>query len=80
MVHIKERHTVEFKAGANNWLNHPLPTYSNSNPLQLNFLKNYETGAITAAPKVNASAWGVVDSKVGYPNMRIITLSATYRF
>jgi hypothetical protein len=80
LVHIKERHTVEIKAGANNWLNHPLKTYSGSNPLQLNFLKNYQTGTVSDAPKVSASAWGVVDSKVGQPNERIITLSATYRF
>jgi hypothetical protein len=80
VIHIKERHSVEIKAGANNWLNHPLKQFSNSNPLQLNFVKNYQTGAITDAPKVNASDWGIPDSKVGQFNQRIITLSATYRF
>jgi hypothetical protein len=80
IVHVRERHSVEIKASAINWLNHPLKTYSGSNPLQLNFVENFQTGAITAAPKVSASAFGVVDSKVGQPNERIIALSATYRF
>ena len=35
--HITERHTVEFRVTANNFLNHPLVGYSNSNFLTLKY-------------------------------------------
>lgn len=76
--HITERHSVQFRAMANNWLNHPLPNLSGSNQLQLVYTRDYQTGAITATPK--SQTWGYLDTKVGSPNQRIMMLSVTYQF
>ena len=35
--HITERHTVEFRVTATNWLNHPLVGFQNSNPVTLSY-------------------------------------------
>jgi len=76
--HITERHAVEIRASATNWLNHPLNSLSGTNQLQLVYTKDYVTGAVTASPK--SSTWGTLDTKVGQPNERIMLLSAKYSF
>ena len=78
MIHFGERQSLEIRASATNWLNHPLVTFSGTNQLQLVYTKDFMTGAITPSPK--SSTWGSYDTKVGQPNQRIMLLSVRYSF
>ena len=77
--HVTERQALEIRASANNWLNHPLLTFSGNGQLQLNFTKDFVTGAILPDYS-GGSTWGLLDTKVGAPNQRIVELSAKYSF
>jgi hypothetical protein len=50
---IHEKHQVQFRASAFNWLNHPLPQFSSLTPLTLNYNVDYASKAIT--PNYNQS-------------------------
>lgn len=73
-----EGQQIQFRASAYNWLNHPLPGYSNLGPLTLSYNVDYNTKAIT--PNYNTSTFGVMDSKTAAPYQRIIELNAKYFF
>lgn len=83
---IHENQNVEFKASASDWTNHPLPQFSNLNLLQIQYLIDYNSHAITpnfnqgstVANKVNP--FGVMDFKTGAPYGRIINLDVKYTF
>ncbi|MGA8406045.1 MAG: carboxypeptidase-like regulatory domain-containing protein [Candidatus Acidiferrales bacterium] len=76
--HVTERQALEIRASANNFLNHPLLSISGSGQFQLNYTKDFVTGAILPAPSSND--WGSFDTKVGSGNQRIWELSAKYSF
>jgi hypothetical protein len=66
--HITERHTIEFRVTANNFLNHPLPGYSNNNPTTLKYSidpTNKSAGYSFVSPGsgVTPSTWGVTNTK-----------------
>jgi Carboxypeptidase regulatory-like domain len=63
--HITERHTVEFRVTASNFLNHPLVGFSNNNPTTLKYAidpTNKGAGYSYVGPTA-ASAWGMTDTK-----------------
>ena len=66
--HITERHTVEFRVTANNFLNHPLVGYSNGNFLSLKYSidpTNHGGGYTFVPPAGNVTTanWGTTDTK-----------------
>jgi hypothetical protein len=77
--HIGERQNVQFRASAFNFLNHPLPQFSGSNQVQLKYNVDYVTHAITVNPAISPT-FGILDSKNGAPNQRILELSLKYSF
>ena len=52
---IGEKQNLLIRASANNWLNHPLLSFSGTNQFQLNYLVNFLTGEVTAAPLLFAN-------------------------
>ena len=78
---IGEKQNLLIRASANNWLNHPLLSFSGTNQFQLNYLVNFLTGEVTAAPSSSpTTSWGSFNTKVGSPNQRILQLEAKYSF
>jgi hypothetical protein len=77
--HIGERQSVQFRASAFNFLNHPLQQFSGSNQVQLKYNVDYVTHAITVNPAISPT-FGFLDSKNGAPNQRILELSLKYSF
>ncbi len=78
---IGEKQSLLIRASANNWLNHPLLSFTGTNQFQLNYLVNFLTGEVTAAPSsTTATNWGSFNTKVGSPNQRIFQLEAKYSF
>jgi hypothetical protein len=77
--HVTERQTLLIRASATNFLNHPLLSFSGSGQLQLNYTKDFMTGAINQV-YTGTSTWGQYDTKVGAPNQRIMELEAKYSF
>ena len=65
--HITERHTIEFRVTATNFLNHPLLGFSNGNPISLKYAldpTNPSAGYTTLFNgSVTASTWGIPDTK-----------------
>ncbi|HUJ33488.1 MAG TPA: carboxypeptidase-like regulatory domain-containing protein [Candidatus Acidoferrum sp.] len=63
--HITERHTIEFRMTATNWLNHPLPGFSNNNPVTLKYALDpgNKSAGYTYIGSTAASAWGFTDTK-----------------
>jgi hypothetical protein len=83
--HITERHAVEFRISAVNWLNHPLVGFSNSNPLSLKYSLNpLNTGAgYTYIGTTPSTAWGITDTKyepLSQANGRTLQLGLKYNF
>jgi len=76
--HIHESQSIQFRASAFNWLNHPLPGYSSLTPLTLAYNVDYGSKAITK--NYNVNTFGVQDSKTGAPYQRIIELNVKYFF
>jgi hypothetical protein len=77
---IRGSQNVQFRISAFNWLNHPLPQFSSGNQLTLRYLANYQTKALTLNKSGDSPTWGVLDSKAGAPNQRIIELNVKYNF
>jgi hypothetical protein len=77
---IHEQQNVQFRISAFNWLNHPLPQFSSGNQLQLRYLVDYPSKAITLNTAADSSTWGVLDSKSGAPTQRILEMNLKYNF
>jgi hypothetical protein len=77
--HIKGSQTVQFRASAFNWLNHPLPQYSSGNQLNLYYNVDYQTKQATLSSQTSPT-FGTLDSKAGTPTQRIMELSVRYAF
>jgi Carboxypeptidase regulatory-like domain len=78
---IHENQQIQFRASAFNWLNHPLPGFSNSGgggPLAVAYNVDYATRNITK--NYNTNTFGIQDSKTGAPYQRIIELNIKYFF
>jgi hypothetical protein len=76
--HINDRNSIQFRASAFNWLNHPLPQFT-GNTLSLRETAEYGQPGFTVSPSQTA-AFGYLDSKAGAPNQRIWELSLKYMF
>jgi hypothetical protein len=65
--HITERHTIEFRVTATNFLNHALVGYSNNNAITLKYSldpTNKSAGYTNQyLGNVTASTWGITDTK-----------------
>jgi hypothetical protein len=77
---IRGSQNVQFRMSMFNWLNHPLPQFSSNNQLTLRYLADYNTKKLTLNKAADSSTWGVLDSKAGAPNQRIIELNVKYSF
>jgi len=75
---IHESQSIQFRASAFDWLNHPLPGFSSLTPLTLAYNVDYSSKAITK--NYNTNTFGVMDSKTGAPYQRIIELNVKYFF
>jgi hypothetical protein len=63
--HITERHTVEFRMSAVNWLNHPLVGFANNSPVSLSYQINPQNlaGGYTYSGQTPAAQWGFTNTK-----------------
>jgi len=86
---IKGDQSVQFRASAFNWLNHPLPQFSSQNQVNLYYLVDYQSKKITLnqADSVadNTSGktvanYGYMDTKTAAPYSRIFELNVKYSF
>ncbi|MGH9615302.1 MAG: carboxypeptidase regulatory-like domain-containing protein [Acidobacteriaceae bacterium] len=77
---VRGAQNVQFRISAFNWMNHPLRQFSGGNQLQLRYNMDYATKAITLNTAGDSSTWGVLDTKAGAPNQRIIELNVKYNF
>jgi hypothetical protein len=73
--HITEGQTVQFRASAFNWINHPLPQFSGGNQLALHYNND-----LTVNSASNSKTLGFLDQKAGGPNQRIMELALKYNF
>lgn len=82
--HTVKGESVQFRASAFDFINHPLPQFSGGTPLTLHYNLNTSTGTFqtNAAqyPGGNPNAFGVMDTKSGAPNQRVIELAIKYMF
>jgi hypothetical protein len=76
--HITENHTVEFRASAFDWLNHPQNAFS-GNQLKLIFDTDYNSKAVTLDPQT-VSNFGTTVLKAGGDSRRLVELSVKYEF
>ncbi len=74
--HLTENQTVEFRASAFNWLNHPLAAFNGSD-LGLTYNVDYTTKTAT---NTDPSTFGSTETKTGGDTRRIIELSLKYNF
>ncbi len=83
--HITERHTIEFRVTATNFLNHPLVGFANSNPLTLKYSLDPTNpqGGYTYIGTTPANAWGFTNTK-NEPNTsaygRVMQFGLKYAF
>jgi hypothetical protein len=73
--HITEGQTVQFRASAFNWLNHPLQQFSGGNQLALHY--NHD---LTPNTSSNSKTLGFLDTKTGGHTQRIMELALKYNF
>jgi hypothetical protein len=73
--HITEGQTVQFRASAFNWVNHPLPQFSGGNQLALHYNND-----LTVNSASNSKTLGFLDQKAGGPSQRIMELALKYNF
>lgn len=88
--HITERHTIEFRATASNFLNHPLVSYSSGTPTTLKYSldpTNKGAGYTFVTPgggvAADGSNWGFTDTKSEPLNSaygRILEFGLKYSF
>jgi hypothetical protein len=82
--HINEQQNVRFEVQAFDWLNRPLPQFSNSSQITLHYNADLATKAITvntaSYPSGNPNNFGIMDQKAGPPTQRIFELSVKYMF
>ena len=77
-LRINEHQSAEIKFSATNFLNHPLTSFDQSNPNNLNL--NYSSGNLTTqSPSSSGSPWvyGVPNEKFG---RRVLEMSLKYNF
>jgi len=72
--HISERNSLQFRAQGFNWLNHPLPGFSNNDPITL---KLQTANNSTFTSQVNNSSRGITDTKFG---QRVVQFALKYNF
>jgi hypothetical protein len=79
---IHESQSVEFRASAFNWLNHPLPEFSSNKQLSLYYSVDYTSQAATlnTGSGGTVSNFGYEDTKTGAPFERIFELDLKYKF
>jgi hypothetical protein len=76
--HVREKQTVQFRASAFNFLNHPLWAFaSNSNRLGLTYQENGSGGWTPTSATATPTQFGEADTKVG---QRIVQLGVKYTF
>lgn len=73
--HITEHQTVQFRASAFNFINHPLPQFSSNNQLTLHY--NTDLTPNTAS---NSKTLGFLDTKTGGHTQRTMELAIKYNF
>ena len=73
--HITEGQTVQFRASAFNWVNHPLPQFSGGNQLALHYNND-----LTVNSSSNSPTLGFLDTKTGGHSQRIMELALKYNF
>jgi hypothetical protein len=73
--HITEGHTIQFRASAFNWVNHPLSQFSGNNQLTLHYNND-----LTVNTSSNSKTLGFLDTKTGGHSQRIMELALKYNF
>jgi hypothetical protein len=86
--HTFREQSVQFRATASNWLNHPLPQFSSANQVTLKYNVDYNSKAISlnqcsaSSPNCGGTSptFGFLDQKTGGSYARIIELNIKYLF
>jgi hypothetical protein len=73
--HVTEHETLQFRASAFNWVNHPLPQFSGGNQLALHFNNNLTPNTGSNSPTI-----GFLDTKAGGHAARIVEFAIKYNF
>jgi hypothetical protein len=73
--HITEGQTVQFRASAFNWVNHPLPQFSGNNQITLHYNQDLTPNTSSNSPTI-----GFLDQKTGGHSQRILELALKYNF
>lgn len=76
--HITEHQTVQFRASAFNWINHPLPQFDNGNQLALHF--NHDLTPSTGPNGSDSPTIGFLNTKTGGHSQRTVELAIKYQF
>jgi hypothetical protein len=74
--HMRESQSLQVRLEAFNFINHPLDSFLNNNPLQLKYLTSNGT-SFTPNPSVPVSQFGITATKAG---SRVVELAAKYYF
>lgn len=81
--HITERHQIEFRVTATNFLNHALLAYANNNPLSLTYSVNPASHTYAYSGTTPAAQWGITNTKTE-PNSagygRVMQFGLKYSF
>jgi hypothetical protein len=81
--HITERHQIEFRVTATNFLNHALPGFANSSPLSLTYSVNPANKTYSYTGTTPAAQWGFTNQK-NEPNSagygRVLQFGLKYSF